>query len=275
MISPEVFSALFFIDWNIIGFFLTLALQVSCVRLPCMVGNRRITKRTELQRLLSKRGFASRSKASALIAQGKVSVNGKIVRDPRAYVSIASKLVVVGAELKSLEKNQKILISFHKPAGIVTTSSDEKGRKTVYDLLPETYRHLKAVGRLDMASTGLLLFTNDNKLADSLLDPKNKIPKQYVVKVHGSPSPETIDSMLGGIKDKGEVLKASDITIKKLSKKESTLLMTLNEGKNREIRRLCELCGHEVISLKRISVGNIDLGTLEIGKVRVEDFESL
>ena len=119
------------------------------------------TKRTELKRLLSKRGLASRTKATALIFAGKVKVNGKIIRDPNAYVLIDSKVHVDEQKVAILNEDEKILIAFHKPKGVVTTSSDEKGRKTVYDVLPKEYHKLKAIGRLDMATSGLLLFTND------------------------------------------------------------------------------------------------------------------
>lgn len=223
-------------------------------------------KRTELQRLLSKRGVASRSQAAALIKGGKVKVNGKKVTDPRAYVTIDVSIEVDGALIET--DQETLLIAFHKPKGVVTTSSDEKGRKTVYELLPEQYRNLKAIGRLDMASTGLLLFTNDNALADRLLDPKNQIPKTYVVTVEGKPSDEDVKRLRSGIKDQGEFLKALSVEVRKTSNKESILIMTLTEGKNREIRRMCSAIDHEVMKLKRIKFGDIELGDLAVGAVR-------
>ncbi len=123
------------------------------------------------------------------------------------------------------------------------------------------------VGRLDMATTGLLLFTNDTILADWLLDPKNKIPRTYVVTVKGNPSSEAIKQLLKGISDKNEMLKASSIEVKKVSGKESVLVFSLLEGKNREIRRMCKHIGHEVIKLKRITFGKYELGTLLPGQV--------
>ena len=231
-------------------------------------------KRTELKRLLSKRGIASRTKASTLIFAGKVKVNGKIVKDPNAYVSIDSKLVVDQQQVE-VGNQQKILICFNKPKNVVTTSSDEQGRKTVYDLLPEKYKKLKAVGRLDMATTGLLLFTNDNDLANYLLDPNNQIPRTYVVTVKGSPSDQSISLLQKGIKDQNEILKAKCVELRKSSNKESILIITLSEGKNREIRRMCKAVGHEVIKLKRISFGSIELGDLQPGGVKVVDLEDL
>jgi 23S rRNA pseudouridine2605 synthase len=228
-------------------------------------------KRTELQRLLSKRGLASRTKATLLIQEGKVRVNGAVVTDPHAYVSIEAKLVVEGiAQSAALAK--KLLIMFHKPKGVVTTASDEKGRKTVYDLLPQAYQHLKAVGRLDMATTGLLLFTNDNHFADALLDPSHKIPRSYLVTVKGAPTPDACALLTKGVRDKGELLRVAKLDVRKTSGKESLLLMTLHEGKNREIRRLCDAIGHPVLKLKRISFGPYELGTLGVGEVREVGF---
>ena len=225
--------------------------------------------RTELQRLLSKRGYASRKESAALIRQGKVKVNGKAITDPCAYVPIKSKVTIDDIAVLDQTADEKILIAFHKPKGVVTTSSDERGRTTVYDLLPDKYRDLKAVGRLDLASSGLLLFTNDNALADSLLNPNSKIPRTYVVGVKGAVTSAKIERLLKGVKDGPDILRADSIVLRKVSGKESTLIITLTEGKNREIRRMCESLGHVVIKLKRISFGEISLGDLAVGAVRV------
>lgn len=227
------------------------------------------TKRTELQRLLSKRGLASRSKASILIKSGKVKLNGRVVTNPLLYVSLNAKLEVEDILFSDKINEKIILIALNKPKGVVTTTSDEKGRRNVYDLLPEKYRHLKAIGRLDMASTGLLLFTNDNNLADKILNPENKIPKTYVVTIKGSPSDKSLSQLENGIIDEGEKLSASSIVVRKRSNKESILIITLTEGKNREIRRMCKSIGHEVIKLKRINIGKIKLGDLESGGIRI------
>jgi 23S rRNA pseudouridine2605 synthase len=228
-------------------------------------------KKTELQRLLSKLGIASRSKAAELIKSGKVSVNGKIEKDPLSYISLNSKIKIIGNDTEDLIKKskEKILIAFNKPKGVVTTKSDEKGRKTVYDVLPKEFHHLNPIGRLDMATTGLLLFTNDNYLADKLLDPKNKISRTYVAVVKGEISNIEINKLTDGIIEDKELLKAKSIEIKKVSKKESTIIITLEQGKNREIRRLLSAINHEVIKLKRISFGEIHLGELEIGKIKI------
>ena len=226
-------------------------------------------KRTELQRLLSKRGVASRSKAAQIIRLGQVTVNGKIITDPRAYVSEQSTITVSDELVKKISEKDKIVIAFHKPRGCVTTTSDEKSRKTVYDFLPEKYRSLKAIGRLDMATSGLLLFTNDNALADRLLDPKNQIPRTYIVQVEGLCLEQTAATCKKGNMVDGELLFAKNIEILKSSNKESTLSITLTEGKNREIRRLCKALGHEVTKLKRISFGPIHLSDLPVGETKI------
>ena len=226
-------------------------------------------KKTELQRLLSKLGIASRSQAAKLIKAGKVSVNGKINKDPFAYISVAAKIVVEQASAPTASSAEKVLIAFNKPKGVVTTASDEKGRKTVYEVLPKEFQHLKPVGRLDMATTGLLLFTNDPYLADALLDPKNQVKRTYVVTVNGAPSQHAIDRLCGGIQDAGEILRAKEIEVRKKSGKETILIVTLEEGKNREIRRMFKAVNHEVIKLKRIAFGEIELGDLAVGTVRV------
>lgn len=231
----------------------------------------KLEKKTELQRLLSKLGYASRKTGSVLIRDGLVKVNGRIVKNPSAYISVNSKIEVHDKLVESSTNRSPILIAFNKPRGVVTTSSDEKARKTVYEALPKKYQHLKAVGRLDMATTGLLLFTNDNKLADRLLDPKNKITRTYVVTIRHAISEEKIDRLRNSLTINGVVYYIADLKVKKISGKESTLLLTLQEGKNREIRNIFKYLGHEVIKLKRISFGKIELGDLQPGETKEID----
>ena len=159
-------------------------------------------------------------------------------------------------------------IMLYKPRGVVTTKSDEKGRKSVYDLLPEHLRHLHPVGRLDMATTGLLLMTTDTQLSNFLTCPDNKIPRTYAVTVQGKITDEHIRRLSEGIEDKGQRLKASKITLRKVSHKESHLIIELCEGKNREIRRMFEALGCEVTALKRMAFGKLILGTLTPGQFR-------
>jgi len=155
-------------------------------------------------------------------------------------------------------------IAFHKPRGTVTTRRDPQGRRTVFDVLGEAADGLVAVGRLDLATSGLLLLTSDTRLADALTDPANAVVRRYVVTVRGEVGDaqrETLERGVGG-------LAASRVEIRKRSRRETHLIVELTEGKNREIRRLCEALGLEVDRLVRVKFGPVELGDLGVGKVR-------
>lgn len=219
-----------------------------------------------LVRALSKLGLASRTQTAAWIEAGRLAVNGRICRDPnQPVVPERDRFAVDGAELA---QQQRTCIALHKPKGYVTTRSDEKGRKTVFDLLPASLQHLHAVGRLDMHTSGLLLLTNDTKLSSYLTAPENAIPREYAVSVDGKVSDATLARVLQGVEDDGETLRAGAVRMRKLSGRESHLFVTLHEGRNRELRRLFKAVGHEVNKLKRLAFGPILLGELESGKYR-------
>lgn len=227
----------------------------------------------QLVRALSKLGLASRSQTQEWIEAGRLSVNGRVVRDPRFAVVPESDIFALDGN--RLQQQERMCIALYKPRGYVTTRSDEKGRKTVFDLLPPELHNLHAIGRLDMQTSGLLLLTNDTRLSSFLTDPLNAIPRKYFVSVDGKVGEETIKRMLAGVEDEGELLKASIINVRKLSGRESHLFITLHEGKNRELRRLCKAVGHEVNKLKRISFGTVTLDQLESGKHRTLAEEEL
>ncbi len=219
-----------------------------------------------LERALSKLGVASRRQTKQWIEAGLVAVNGRLIKDPAfLLVPETARITIEG---KSVRRAVLCTIMLYKPRGIVTTRSDEKGRRTVYDLLPPHLQHLHPVGRLDMASCGLLLMTTDTQLSNFLTDPDNEIPRIYAVSVAGRISDDKIKCLSEGIQDKGELLKASTITLRKASNKESHLIVELSEGKNREIRRMFEALGTEVTALKRIAFGKLKLGTLKPGEFR-------
>lgn len=226
-----------------------------------------------LERALSKLGVASRSQTKQWIEAGRIAVNGRVIINPAFPVVPETACITIDG--KPTARAAACTIMLYKPRGFVTTRSDEKGRKTVYDLLPAHYQHLHPVGRLDMATTGLLLMTTDTQLSNFLTDPENEIPRVYAVSVAGRISDDEIERLSRGIQDKGQVLKTSSITLRKASNKESHLIVELTEGKNREIRRMFEALGTEVTSLKRIAFGKLKLGTLEPGQFReinVKDF---
>ena len=215
---------------------------------------RRKAGQVPLGRALSKLGLLSRSQAIAAILAGRVSVNGRVERNPAAMVTPERTRLVVDGEPASPAAWRTIL--FHKPRGVVTTRSDPEGRRTIYDVLGESGQGLIAVGRLDLATSGLLLLTTDTRLADWITDPAHAVPRLYAVTARGR-IVETDTAALTG-----------SVTVRKSSTRESHLLVELTEGKNRQVRRMFEAIGHEVTALKRVKLGGLDLGQLQPGQHR-------
>jgi 23S rRNA pseudouridine2605 synthase len=223
-------------------------------------------KRPHLNRLLSKRGILTRSQANAAILAGRVSVNGRVVRDPGTPLDPASARITLDGHATTARVWRTIL--FHKPKGVITTRRDPEGRTTIYDVLGDVARGLVPVGRLDQATSGLLLLTSDTTLADQITDPRNAVPRVYAVTVRGEVTPEGCDRLKHGVLEKGSLMKADHVMLRKSSGRESHLVVTLREGKNREIRRLFAAIGHQVTRLKRIAFGTLQLGDLAPGQWR-------
>jgi 23S rRNA pseudouridine2605 synthase len=220
---------------------------------------------------LSKLGFASRTHARVLIAQGRVRVNGSVITDPSARI-VPERARIAIDEIAQTRQERRVLI-LHKPRGVVTTRRDPEGRRTVFDVLGEAGRGLVAVGRLDRASTGLLVFTNDTAFANWMTDPKNGVRRRYVITIRGRLTPDEAGTIRQGIDvptsgGKQERLSVSELEIRKTSARETHLIVTLVEGKNREIRRLFKAVGHEVTRLHRVSFGDFQLGALQPGESR-------
>lgn len=220
-----------------------------------------------LERAVSKLGVASRSEARALILAGRVRVNGRPATDPSARVA-PERIAIDIDGLPAPKRSAPITIALHKPRGYVTTRSDPQGRQTVYDLLTDAPARLVPIGRLDLATSGLLLFTNDTQFANWLTDPANAVPRVYLVTVEGRVHHTTIAELTRGITVDGERLAAHAAEIRKASGKETHLVLTLIEGKNREVRRLLEAAGHPVTRLKRVQLGALTLGDLPPGTWR-------
>lgn len=220
--------------------------------------------RVVLGRALSKLGLASRTETKRWILEGRLTVDGHVVKDPLTLV-IPEK-TQFALDGKVLLPKKTTLVLLHKTKGTITTRSDEMSRKTIYDLLPVELHHLHAVGRLDMHTTGLLLLTSDTKFSSYLTNPEHKIKRTYLVSVRGEVTESDVDQLLKGVEESGEFLKAEEIQIRKISGRESHLTVTLVEGKNREIRRMFQEINHEVISLKRVAFGPFQLGDLPLGK---------
>jgi 23S rRNA pseudouridine2605 synthase len=218
--------------------------------------------RLRLDRALSKLRLASRSEAQQLIRDGRVRVADRVVTDPAALVVPEPSRIKVAGQV--IADRGWRTIALNKPRGVVTTRRDPEGRKTVFEVLGAAAGSLVAVGRLDLASTGLLLLTTDTPLAAWLTDPLNEVVRRYVVTARGAVTDEAAREMERGI---GQ-LSAKSVTVRKRSKKETHLIVELQEGRNREIRRLLQAVGHEVTRLLRVSFGAIELGTLQPGAWR-------
>lgn len=227
-----------------------------------------------LERALSKLGLASRGVAREWIQAGRVRVNGEIRKHPLFAVNPERARIEIDGQAVAVAAPRTFLL--HKPRGVVTTRVDEKGRPTVFSLLPsEPGLHLHAVGRLDWATSGLLILTNDTRLSSWLTDPENEVPRVYLVSVRGEVKPETLDRIKAGVKVEGELLQADRATLRKSSGRESHLTLELSQGKNREIRRMLAELGHEVTKLKRVAYGGLELGELAPGEFRELSSEEL
>jgi len=215
-------------------------------------------------------GYCSRSKAAVLIRAGRVTRNGRIVRDPESPVRMADGRVDGRIEVDGspIDKTPAIYLVMNKPRGVVTTASDEKGRETVYDLLDRGLPWVGPVGRLDKASEGLLLLTNDSEWAARITEPASHLDKKYHVQVDCVADPDLLARIMRGHAVDGEQLCAKEAQLLRHGDKNSWLEITLDEGKNRQIRRLLEALGIRVLRLMRVSIGPLDLGDLKKGAVR-------
>lgn len=218
---------------------------------------------TRLNKYIAAAGICSRRKADELIESGVVIVNNKRITELGYLVGEKDK-VFINNKLIHPVKHQ--YYRFFKPAGYITTSDDEKGRKTIYDILPQELWGLKPVGRLDKDSTGLLILTNDGDLINELTHPSVKIPKVYLVSVNKAVSPHELEQMANGIEiEKGKIAYA-DIQVLEVDKSRTMMRITLYQGMNRQIRKMFEYFGYEVKSLKRIQHATIQLEGLKRGE---------
>jgi 23S rRNA pseudouridine2605 synthase len=237
-----------------------------------MAQNAAMSKRLTVDRLLSKLGIASRGTSQEWVRAGRVQVNGRVIRDPATWVLWPKDSVSVDDQ--PIQDSAKRFILFHKPKGVITTHSDEKDRETIFDVLPADLGYLHAVGRLDQATSGLLLLTNDSVLSSYLTDPARKVMRTYLVSVRGEFTEAQAKDATVGVVEGGERLQCHSVKIQKSSGRESHLEVVLVQGKNREIRRLFMALGHEVIRLRRIQYGPFKLEDLPSGawrEIPIED----
>jgi len=207
----------------------------------------------------------SRREADRLILDGKVKVNGKTIFELGLSVTSKDKVELEG---KILTKQKFEYYLFHKPAGYITTKSDEKSRKTIYDLLPEKFRMLNPAGRLDKASSGLLILTNDGELLQKLTHPKIQVSKVYKVTVKGKLSDGDFYKLANGIEIEPNKIAYAEAELLDFDKGSSTLKVTLYQGYNRQIRKMMAAISKDVLALKRISHGTLNIAGLEKGKYR-------
>ncbi len=219
-----------------------------------------------LQKFLSECGVASRRKSEELISQGKVKVNGRIaqigdkVNTKRDTVTVSGKKIV--------GNKNKYYIMLHKPRGFITTLSDEMDRKCVAELVKDIPERIYPVGRLDKDSEGLLLMTNDGEFANAMMHPKHHVPKTYRVTVRQNVTENMVDELSSGIMIEGRRTAPADVRVLLKEDTRTVLEIILYEGRNREIRKMCESLGLDVIRLKRTQYGSIKLGMLAQGKYR-------
>ncbi|MBD1378663.1 23S rRNA pseudouridine(2605) synthase RluB [Metabacillus arenae] len=220
-----------------------------------------------LQKVIAHAGVASRRKAEEFITEGKVRVNGKIVKELGTKVSQNDKIEVNGIPV---EREMPVYFLLYKPRGVISAVKDDKGRKVVTDFFPEIKQRIYPVGRLDYDTSGLLLLTNDGEFANSLMHPKYEIHKTYVAKLKGIPARESLKKLERGIQlDDGKTAPAK-VKLQSLDKKKQTCIveLTIHEGRNRQVRRMFEAIGHPVIKLKREQYALLNLHGLQPGDAR-------
>ena len=221
-----------------------------------------------LQKYMAMCGVAARRKCEEMIAAGRVTVNGEVITQMGTQVEEGDEVTVDGVVIH--QEAEKHYILYHKPMGEVTTVSDEKDRDTVMDHFRDFPVRLYPVGRLDYDTEGLLLLTNDGELAQHLTHPSCEVDKVYLARVSNNPSNETLDKLRRGVYMEGDDRRTypADVRVVRDESLFSDILVTIHEGRNRQVRRMFEAVGHKVILLRRVRFGSLDLGDLKRGEWR-------
>jgi 23S rRNA pseudouridine2605 synthase len=226
-----------------------------------------LLRRIGLARAMSKLGYCSRSQAAELIHAGRVKLNGAVRRDPEAPVHLGKDRIEIDG--KTAARSEMIYLMLNKPRGVVTTAADEKGRETVYAYLPPGVQWVAPVGRLDKASEGLLLMTNDSEWAARIAAPETHLEKTYHVQIETIADEKLLEDLRNGADtSEGELLRAKRVSVVRRGERNSWIEIVLDEGKNRQIRRMLEHFHVEVLRLVRVAIGPLQLGNLVKGTTR-------
>jgi 23S rRNA pseudouridine2605 synthase len=241
------------------------------------VSTKGMSRKIGLARALSKLGYCSRSQAVQLIRAGRVRLNGNVRRDPETLLRLGQDRVLVDGD--AIASKKKIYLVMNKPRGLVTTAADEKGRETVYAVLQkrdESLPWIAPVGRLDKASEGLLLMTNDSEWGARVAAPETHLEKTYHVQIATVAEGNLVESLVSGVRCDGDLLRARKASVLRSGKKNSWIEIVLDEGKNRQIRRMLCAFDVEVLRLVRVAIGPVQLGRLAKGEYRhLSDDENL
>lgn len=220
-----------------------------------------------LQKYLAEAEVASRRKSEEIILQGRVKVNGKVI--DTLGVKIDSENDIVSVDDVVVKKTEKLVyIMLNKPVGCVTTVSDQFNRKTVMHYIKDVKERVYPIGRLDYDTSGLLLLTNDGELTNRLTHPKHNIDKRYIATVKGTPTEKALDDFRNGLVIDGHRTSKAEISIIESDKKYSRLNIIIHEGRNRQVRKMCDAIGYPVVKLMRVAEGGVELGDLEVGSYR-------
>lgn len=223
-------------------------------------------ERIRLQVYLARSGVASRRASEALIEEGRVKVNGRVVRELGSKVDPARDVVLVNG--RRVQPERLVWIALNKPTGYVTTRDDPQGRPTIYDLLPRELHHLFHVGRLDFNSEGLLLLTNEGQIANRLMHPRYGVTKEYLADVEGTPTPQSLARLTHGIELEDGRAEAQEAELMYSGARTARVRLVLREGRNREVRRMLDAIEHPVRGLLRVRFGPVKLGSLGRGAWR-------
>jgi len=219
-----------------------------------------------LERVLSKAGVGSRTDAARWVRAGRVDVNGRVIRDPDHWVDMERDRVRL--DRKPLQPRERIYLLLYKPAGYLTTYRDPKNRPTVYDLIADVGTFVSPVGRLDLETSGLLLMTNDNQFAERVTNPRSHVPKTYLVKASTRLTGDDLQRLRDGIELSDGPTRPAQVVRVRDAAEGTHVEITLTEGRNRQVRRMVEALGADVLELVRVKIGAVAIGTLPIGKWR-------